>query len=252
MTAAKQELYSTGSILSFPLDENSGNTATDQSGKGNDADIYGASWVTGIMGTALSFDGVDDYLEIINSDILESVNALTISAWIKGGSDTSLAYFISTHGFGVWQQGAFAGLAISVTATNSAGGAILLNQWTFITGTYNGVDIQFYVNGILQATQNHPGVMATGGRNFTIAYFNNNYWDGTIDELNIWNRILSPTEIEKLFKITRERTVFETKTVPGTSIITSAKSDAGYSSLTLSVIFVIAIVMSRKLVKRVH
>jgi hypothetical protein len=227
------------------MDENSGNTVFDQSSKGNDGKIYGASWTTGFADSALEFDGEFDYLEINNTDILESANALTISAWVKGSSDLSLKYFIFASGFGIWQRNNEMGLAISTPLTESASGIVLLDHWTFITGTYDAYDIKFYVNGILQDTYNHPGTMSTGISNFTIGLFNDNYWKGSIDEVNVWNKVLSSSEIEDQYQAARRFTV--TKTVAGTSVITSAKSDAGLSYLSISVIFtLITVVISRK------
>ncbi|MHA2169892.1 MAG: LamG domain-containing protein [Candidatus Kariarchaeaceae archaeon] len=253
VSVGKQVLSANELVLSLPMDENSGTTALDQSSKGNDGKIFGASWTTGIMGSALEFDGDNDYLEINNTDILETVNALTISAWVIGSSDPSLKYFIGAYGFGIWQRDNEMGLAISTPLTESARGIVLLNHWTFITGTYDGYDIKFYVNGILQDTYNHPGTMSTGVRNVTIGLFGTSFWAGTIDEVNIWNKVLSPSEIENQYQVARRFTVTktETKTVPGTSIITSAKSDAGLSYLSISVIFALmTTVTTGKYIKR--
>jgi hypothetical protein len=245
VSVGKQVLSANELVLSLPMDENSGNTVFDQSSKGNDGKIYGASWTTGFADSALEFDGEFDYLEINNTDILESANALTISAWVKGSSDLSLKYFIFASGFGIWQRNNEMGLAISTPLTESASGIVLLDHWTFITGTYDAYDIKFYVNGILQDTYNHPGTMSTGLSNFTIGFFNANYWKGSIDEINVWNKVLSSSEIEDQYQAARRFTV--TKTVAGTSVITSAKSDAGLSYLSISVIFtLITVVISRK------
>ena len=46
------------------MDEGSGNIIYDSSGNGNNGTIYGATWTDGISGTALTFNGVDDYVEV--------------------------------------------------------------------------------------------------------------------------------------------------------------------------------------------
>ena len=69
-----------GLVGAWKFNEGGGTTAYDSSGNDNDGTIYGASWVDGKVGKALSFDGDNDYVEI------PSVNpqkAITVCAWIK-------------------------------------------------------------------------------------------------------------------------------------------------------------------------
>ena len=67
-------------LTSFPLsndyvnaywkfDECEGNTAYDSSGHNYDGTIYGATWVGGVLGCALDFDGLDDYLNQHNHSV---------------------------------------------------------------------------------------------------------------------------------------------------------------------------------------
>ncbi|UCD13768.1 MAG: hypothetical protein JSW60_09475, partial [Thermoplasmatales archaeon] len=53
-----------GLLANWKFDEGSGDTAGDSSGHGYDGTIYGAAWTTGHSGTALDFDGVDDYVDL--------------------------------------------------------------------------------------------------------------------------------------------------------------------------------------------
>ena len=57
-----------GLVGYWSFDEGEGSTAYDYSGHGNHGTIYGAQWVTGVAGTALSFDGSDDYVDVPNID----------------------------------------------------------------------------------------------------------------------------------------------------------------------------------------
>ena len=54
-----------GLVAEWHFDEGAGSILKDSSGNGNDGVIYGATWVDGKYGEALSFDGVDDNLEVI-------------------------------------------------------------------------------------------------------------------------------------------------------------------------------------------
>lgn len=56
----------------YNFDEGSGVIATDSSGNGNNGAINGAIWTTGISGSALSFDGIDDFVDLGNPSNLQS------------------------------------------------------------------------------------------------------------------------------------------------------------------------------------
>jgi len=69
---------------SWHFDEGSGTTANDDSGNDNDGTIYGASWVDGKYGKALSFDGVNDYVDCGNDTSLNfGTGAFSVELWIK-------------------------------------------------------------------------------------------------------------------------------------------------------------------------
>ena len=55
---------SNGLVAYYTFDESSGTTASDSSGNGHAGTVYGASWATGHIGNALSFDGTDDNVQI--------------------------------------------------------------------------------------------------------------------------------------------------------------------------------------------
>ena len=68
-------------IAYWKLDEGSGNLALDSSTNGNDGTVHGDPvWTTGKIDGALSFDGIDDYVDVGDIDLTE---AFTIAAWIN-------------------------------------------------------------------------------------------------------------------------------------------------------------------------
>lgn len=73
---------SSDAVLVLRFDEGSGTIAKDESGYGNDGTIYGATWIDGISGKALAFDGVDDYVEIPDDGSLY-FNDFTFTFWAK-------------------------------------------------------------------------------------------------------------------------------------------------------------------------
>src|SRR4030042_517061 len=74
---------SSGLIGYWELDETSGTTAIDSSSNNNGTLTNGPAWVSGKINNALSFDGVDDFILVPDSNVLEGMSGLTISAWIK-------------------------------------------------------------------------------------------------------------------------------------------------------------------------
>jgi hypothetical protein len=57
--------------------------ATDSSGYGNDGTIYGATCVDGMFDQALSFDGVDDYVQVPDSPVLDMAGVFTVEGWVQ-------------------------------------------------------------------------------------------------------------------------------------------------------------------------
>ena len=76
-------------------------------------------------------------------------------------------------------------------------GALPLNTWTHLAATYSSGALRIYVNGVLVSTQAGTGSIASstlplriGGNTIWGEYF-----AGRIDEVKIYNRVLSVTEI---------------------------------------------------------
>jgi len=70
------------------FDENTGTIAYDSSGRGNDGTlkpnaVNRPQWTMGINGSALNFDGIDDYVEVFDDNTLDLTDAITIEAWMK-------------------------------------------------------------------------------------------------------------------------------------------------------------------------
>jgi len=82
------------------FDEGKGDAAKDASENGNDGEINGAKWGKGKFGSALSFDGGDDFVEIQPSASLDTRENITISAWIYPTKDGPIVEY--QHPGGTW------------------------------------------------------------------------------------------------------------------------------------------------------
>jgi hypothetical protein len=81
---AMGEISIDGLVGEWHFDEGSGNIAKDSSGNNNDGIIHGAEFDDGKFGKALSFDGVDDYVErSYDPDFTPGNDSWTIALWVK-------------------------------------------------------------------------------------------------------------------------------------------------------------------------
>jgi len=200
-----------GLVAYFSFDEGSGTTTGSTVG-GLTGSISGATWATGQTGGALSFDGVNDWVTVADTNSLDLTTEMTLEAWVRptaiNGWETvvlkettgELAYALygdnnadtgGAHRPGAWiRQGS--------TSYSTLGTAQLgVNTWAHLAATYDGAVLQMYVNGTLASSLNHSGAINTstgvlriGGNSVWGEYFN-----GLIDDVRVYNRALSASEI---------------------------------------------------------
>lgn len=193
---------------------------------------------TGKFGNAGSFDGIDgtgDHINIGNPANLNLPNTLTITAWVwmnpnPGNPSTGKWAYIWGKGyynnpsagnrlsFGFHPSPAKWWLAYD-TASMSFGTTNLLNQWVFLAITYDkslgSANWKTYENGIPKET----ATWTTGGMSNTYSFYigsssgDSRSWLGKIDEVKIFNRVLSEQEIKSEFNIGSQINSGETATM---------------------------------------
>jgi len=198
----------------WSFDEGNGTTVHDTSGNDNHGTIYNASWVDGRFGSALSFDGVDDYVRITHSSSQVS-NSWTIEAWVYPGrisgasewgwiihtKDNVFTAFYRTLG----QYNNKFHFLYTTGGTNymvRSKQNITANTWYHLALSYNDTARTFkiYIDGELDTTHTAPSTPYTTTANVimgarAIGYTENQYFNGTIDEVGIYNRTLTKEEI---------------------------------------------------------
>lgn len=187
-----------GLVAHYPFDGN----ARDTSKNGYDGTVNGATVASDRFNYgkgAFYFDGVNDTITV-PQDQFVSGNVLTVSLWLKvRAATTGVRYFMMCSDFGVWQHGGEVGLAISHPATESAGGVVPgYNQWIHFLGTFDGTNIRAYINGQLVDTYYHPGDLYDLNYDLAFGVFNSEYWQGTLDDVRIYDRVLTGAEIMEL------------------------------------------------------
>jgi RHS repeat-associated protein len=201
-----------GLVAAYGFGEGSGTAVADRSVEGNDGTISGAAWsASGRHGDALSFDGVDDYVEIPHDDSLDITGELTLSAWVKldevdtgrwqdivfkeRGSDGSYA-LDAERPAGPWPN-----FAVNDGSWDDvhAQSAIAADEWVHIAGVWEGEWLLLYVDGqIVEAEEGvdplaSTGVLRIGG---TDVFGPNQHLDGLIDDVRVYRRPLSQHEIQ--------------------------------------------------------
>ncbi|MBU4457072.1 MAG: hypothetical protein KKA65_06240, partial [Nanoarchaeota archaeon] len=156
---------------------------------------------TGMRGKAYKFDGVDDYVEVPYDDTLNITSEITISAWIYRSSDKSSAKIVEkVNAYSLIMSGT--GTYFQLTIYNTSGSAMNtwtaipynVNQWYHVVGIYNRSNICIYVDGLLSKCEYKPNGIQSSTANVYLGG-TSSYFNGSIDEVMVWDRALSPEEI---------------------------------------------------------
>ena len=189
----------------------------DSSGKGNNGTAFnanstGLTFAAGQVGNAIQLDGVDDYVDMGNGSSLNITNSITISMWVYtiGASTQYIIAKNSTSPSDI-QYAIYTGSSSLITYLNggnvgSSGSVTMLNQWHHIVLVWNKVDARYYIDGSLSGS---PAVFSTtltpssstiniGRRKVSDYYFN-----GLIDDVRIYDRPLSVSEIKAIYEATK-------------------------------------------------
>jgi hypothetical protein len=198
----------------WQFDETSDVMASDSIGSNDATVMNGAVWTSsGKSGYALSFDGVDDYVEVPDSESLDITEELTIELWFQpavtydatledyvvlldrswdAGTDS---YFLLINSSGKLQMGSAGGNLQSTQTSWEAG------TWYHVVGTYRDVggtySGELYVNGVAETLTNATyDNMAGGSQKIGIGGSDRfTKLNGIIDEVVIYKRALTPSEV---------------------------------------------------------
>ena len=198
-----EDTFTRGLVAYWSFDEGTGNIAYDISGNGNNGTIYGAKWTKGKYGSALQFDGVDDYVEILDDDSLDiniqNGEKITIEAWIYPYTVTGERGIVSKREN---YRLLLLGQSIKFQTfgwTASQNLKVTANKWHHVVVTYDGTtkELNFYLDGSRETRENYS---VNGGINPWKLYIGKGhdfsyFFHGIIDEVRIYNRALSAEEI---------------------------------------------------------
>jgi len=156
--------------------------------------------IEGKFGNAQKFDGTNDYVSIAHSDTLDS-SEFTISTWVKRtGAGTGSNQFIVLKNamYGLSWNGTI--LRYYDNAYHNSTVALTQDQWYHITLVHANDKTYLYSNGELNSSDTNIGTPNLSyNAVLEIAKQGIDYFQGVVDEVRIYNRALSASEVQALY-----------------------------------------------------
>jgi MSHA biogenesis protein MshQ len=171
-------------------------------------------WVEGIIGGALDLDGVDDYVDCGNSELFSFTDAFTLSIWINWRATGAEWQTVIAKGDNAWRLargsttqtmdfGFTAGGDRGWQAARTAS-EVPLGEWHHVAATIDTVEgAKIYLDGVLEGTNADTGGITVGDYPVYIgenAQALNRFWDGSVDDVRLYDGALSGPEISWLAK----------------------------------------------------
>jgi hypothetical protein len=195
-------------VAAYSFDEGSGTVAHDSIGSHDGLLKNGTVWSEeGKFASAVRFDGVDDLITVPAAADLNLSKNFTLEAWVKPDALTpydsvltkeagvSKTYSLIPEGDHVAPKAEVAKTESSMNTINATS-QLPLNAWSHLALTFNGEHLRLYVNGTQVASVPQTTIYtAEGATQLGGNLVDSEYFDGFVDEIRIYNRTLSATEI---------------------------------------------------------
>ena len=202
------QMFAGDLVLHLKFEEASG-TLVDQSGYGNNGTVYGATYhASGApnRGYGMSFDGTNDYVDCGTNASLNITNAITIEVWVNpvdygGGGYGRIVDKMFDQAPTLWLDSSKPAIGFqcnNVKSEYSNYNILSFNVWQHIVVVYtSNTSGAFYFNGINAGNIDNIGAIGTNAENLRIgnSVGENRCFNGTIDEVKIYNYALSPAQI---------------------------------------------------------
>ena len=183
------------------FDEGNGDTAKDSSKNGNNGELVDAQWVDGEFGGALKFEGgahvaVGDFADYEDKvSIVALIKTPAAPAWsdIIVGPCGDVILTLRDHKLN------FAGQCAQPIPHNTWSTTLLNDdKWHYIVGTYDGKEVNVYVDGELEASNAAAGPFKTGPKFIGSRDDKQEAYTGLIDEIAFFNVALSADDVKAI------------------------------------------------------
>jgi hypothetical protein len=226
---AYAQIPTAGMVAGYSFNGN----ANDESGNNNHGTVTGATLTTGPTGTpnsAYRFNGSSNYITVPNSATLTPASSITLCAEVKaegfytgtcqanailnkGTSNGTAGHYFLGFSDNAYDNDNCANLdsthetfivQMKTDLTSSApqvyNSYVVKDQWYCVIATFDGTNARIYVDGSLKATVSAPAPLGINSEPLTFGYTTHTlfrYWfKGVIDDIRIYNRVLTNTEIQ--------------------------------------------------------
>lgn len=160
---------------------------------------------------SLTFDGANDFVSIGPDESLDlSDGRFTQSVWIKPDIDDTAYHGVLGYQPGTGSANRYPGIWVIDDRIHAGfgdgsnwnrfttGQVLTQNEWNHVATTFDGTTYRAFVNGVeVFATTEFAGRTPTNVSQLDIGRVDN-YFEGSIDDVRIYNRVLSPSEIAVL------------------------------------------------------
>jgi hypothetical protein len=218
---------STSLLGHWKFEEKSGSKLVDHSGRGNDANINqtsGITWIPGKKGLGIKLDAaVNVFGSVPHKSNLNLIDKITIAAWIRpmGFANKQILSKGSTNGYelSITQEG-FVEFRFNREANGSTYRLRSVKKyptdgktWIHVAATFDGTQSKIYINGVLDASATYSPAKIIGntGEIQLGARKGNNRWLGGLDEILLYNKALTASEIKNLTSDILARTMEASK-----------------------------------------
>jgi hypothetical protein len=167
--------------------------------------------VPGKVNTAMLFEGLA-YFDIPKNSTIDVTGNFTITCWVNADDTSAAIDWIVTrtgtaqNGYAIYRQGATIRGGLKTDTGSWAGvtsSTITAETWYFVTLTWNGSQVELFLDGVSQGTAPTTGTLsAPYDRNMRIGCDSGSWdslWEGEIDDIRLYDRVLTNQEISDLF-----------------------------------------------------
>jgi hypothetical protein len=194
---------------------------TDFANTGNTTDISFVTDRHGFGHSAAAFNGETSTVTVANSNQLNS-DYTSVAMWVKvnelpaqgeyylasfGGWQERWKVSLPDHGKPVWTTNHENGIS---DMDSGGANALEAGKWTHLTFVHNDTSDQIYFDGVLAAEKLVGGKMNSTSKPLGIGYNPidvSNYFNGSIDEVKVFNYALTPQAISDLYNLESTSTV---------------------------------------------
>jgi chitodextrinase len=202
-----------GLIGYWNFDEGSGTIAHDTSTSGYNGALSGPIWTVGKINSGLSFNGTS---AVVTPNITLG-NTFSVSAWVNPAvtvqgtwariaeTQYSSGFYLGANEYGARYKfivnGAAGSTGTCLANYGCAEGGTVASGWHLVTATFDGTTARLYVDNAQVASDTFS---APANTNFPL-YIGRYYgasaygWNGAIDEVRLYNRALTPTEVIAIY-----------------------------------------------------